>query len=846
MWGLFLAFAVFSILAALLAPKQQTDKPKPSSLGDFQFPTAEEGRAVPIIMGTVKMKAPNVTWYGDLGTVEMTERVKTGPCSSTNVTKGYKYYVGMQLSLCMGEVDELKEIWVADKKAWEGTCQRPSDGQAVVIDVDSPNLFGGDSSEGGVQGDVAFYFGTANQDVDPYYATLLVNTGFSRYFYGAHTAYWQNLLNNSGFNRNAVPSFRHVCYASLRQMYVGTSTYIKPWYFVLKRLPIAITDCGQDWCDVNGDANPAEMIFELLTNELWGLGMSRSLIDIDNFSSVADTLYAEGIGLSMQFDAQTKAQNLIDEILRHIDASLYVDNSTGLVKLKLIRADYNVDNLPLYDQSCIKSFELSRISWPETYNEAKVNYIDRASNFAEKVAQAIDLANYRIQGGDLVSQTFDFKGFSNATAAAQAAVRCLKVISYPLAKAKLVTNRKAYGIVPGDVIKVTWPPLGIYNQVFRVTAPNYGSVEEGEIELDVIEDIYGTPSAVYVPPPGSGGVDPVNAVPTDLTYRAIIETPYFYQGSNRWVSTVAVRNNPNYYQYEVWTTAKYDSTYNLEEIISAFTPAGILVNDYARNTAMDDPKGFIVTPLADLERLQSISLSDRQYGSCLVAIDGEIMAWASIQDLGDGTFKVYNILRGVMDTIPQKHNAGAVAYFISHGAGLTSKTKYDDDISFDVKLLPRNSKGALNIDDAVAMSITTQSRALNPYPVGNMQVNGKRYPSAISGKVVNVSWCHRNRLTQGQTLLYPQDGGSISGGPEGNYTITTYCNNTQVAQVTASTATSVSITSAQRLAWGTDGKKPVKVVVTPVNDTLTGPNHDTGDFIMTGYGMTYGQYYGGV
>lgn len=133
MWGLFLAFAVFSILAALLAPKQQTDKPKPSSLGDFQFPTAEEGRAVPVIMGTVKMKAPNVTWYGDLGTAEMTQRVKTGPCSSTNVTKGYKYYVGMQLSLCMGQVDELKEIWVADKKAWSGSCSRPNNGQPVII-----------------------------------------------------------------------------------------------------------------------------------------------------------------------------------------------------------------------------------------------------------------------------------------------------------------------------------------------------------------------------------------------------------------------------------------------------------------------------------------------------------------------------------------------------------------------------------------------------------------------------------------------------------------------------------------------------------------------------------------
>ena len=826
----------------MLAPKQQANKQQPSSLGDFQFPTAEEGRSIPVIMGTVKLQSPNVTWYGDLGTTEMSQRVKTGPCSSTNVTRGYKYYVSMQLALALGAVDELSEIWVGDYKAWSGSCT--NNGSFRTLYVNNPGLFGGDESEGGIQGNVTIFFGNSNQPIDPYYATVCANTGYHRYFYGGNTSYWDNLLNNAGFNKSVVPKFNGVCYASLRQVYIGTSTYIKPWYFVMRRIPCSINGSAS-YCNINGDANPAEMIFECLTNDEWGLGIPRSLIDVQCFTTAAQTLKNEGTGLSMQFDAQTEAQDIIDEIARHIDASIFTDNGTGLVKIKLIRGDYDVSQILHLDQSSIKSLELSRISWPETYNEVKVNYVDRAAGFVDKVAQAVDLANFRIQNGDLISQTFDFKGFSNATAAAQASVRCLKVVSFPLAKIKLVTNRKAYGLVPGDVIALTWEPLGIYEKVFRITAPNYGSVEDGEIELDAIEDIYSMPSAVFVPPPGSGSIDPINSTPTDLTYKGIIETPYFYQGSNRWVSTIAVRNNPNYYQYEIWTTLRSGS-YELTEIISAFTPAGILLNDYNRNTAMDDSDGFIISPIADIERLQSILLQDRIKGTCLVAIDSEIMAWATVLDLGDGTFKIKDILRGVMDTIPQKHIAGSVVYFISHGAGLTSQTKLDNDVNFKVKFLPRNKKGALDISKASELSITTQSRAFKPYPVGNLQVAGKLYPTVVSGSNVVVTWSHRNRLAQGQVNLMSQDQGSVSGGPEGNYTITTLINGVQKAQIVGSTDTTLTITAAQRLTYSSDGTQLVKVVITPVNGSLTGTNHDTEGFIMTGYGMTYGQFYGGV
>ena len=67
-----LIYAALFALAELLRPKPEIEGARPGGLGDFQFTTAEEGRVVPIIWGTVKMKAPNVIWYGNLGTVTKT------------------------------------------------------------------------------------------------------------------------------------------------------------------------------------------------------------------------------------------------------------------------------------------------------------------------------------------------------------------------------------------------------------------------------------------------------------------------------------------------------------------------------------------------------------------------------------------------------------------------------------------------------------------------------------------------------------------------------------------------------------------------------------------------------
>lgn len=66
MWMQLGMLLIASLVMALLAPKPQA--PKPQTLDDAQVPSAEEGKDISVVFGTVWKKSPNVSWYGDLRT----------------------------------------------------------------------------------------------------------------------------------------------------------------------------------------------------------------------------------------------------------------------------------------------------------------------------------------------------------------------------------------------------------------------------------------------------------------------------------------------------------------------------------------------------------------------------------------------------------------------------------------------------------------------------------------------------------------------------------------------------------------------------------------------------------
>lgn len=69
MWIQLAWIVIAYIVASALAPKPPSpDRPV---LDDIEAPTADEGRPIPVVFGSVKVTGPNVIWYGDLKTTKI-------------------------------------------------------------------------------------------------------------------------------------------------------------------------------------------------------------------------------------------------------------------------------------------------------------------------------------------------------------------------------------------------------------------------------------------------------------------------------------------------------------------------------------------------------------------------------------------------------------------------------------------------------------------------------------------------------------------------------------------------------------------------------------------------------
>ena len=73
MWNLIGWWVATAVLAYALRPKPVNQTPTPATIEDFEAPTAEDGREIPVLFGTREVQGPNVVWYGDL----RTEAIKT-------------------------------------------------------------------------------------------------------------------------------------------------------------------------------------------------------------------------------------------------------------------------------------------------------------------------------------------------------------------------------------------------------------------------------------------------------------------------------------------------------------------------------------------------------------------------------------------------------------------------------------------------------------------------------------------------------------------------------------------------------------------------------------------------
>ncbi|MDO9584738.1 MAG: phage tail protein [Desulfomicrobium sp.] len=514
------------------------------------------------------------------------------------------------------------------------------------------------------------------------------------------------------------------------------------------------------------DMNPAHIIRECLTDTNWGLGYPESDIDDASFTASANTLFSEGMGISILWSQQTSINDFVEEILRHIDAALFVDRSTGKFVLKLIRGGYDPASLLVLDESNINRVEnYTKQTLAELVNEVTVTYNSSESGQGETVTVQ-NLALIQQQGA-IISSSIEYPGFSHAAIAATVAARDLKATSSPVVSATIYANRKAAGLNIGDVFKWQWTELdesgaGVATSyVMRVAEIAFGDGVDNTVRIQCVQDVFALPDITYVEADPTEWVDP-SAQPLPASPRLVTETPYY-----EIVRTLG----------DVEANTKLTS---LPELGYLMVAAGRQGGEINADVHVDSGSGYVESALLDFCPYATLNgaigpmdtvvavqggdgIEDVAEGS-LAQIDHEIVVIESVAGSS------VTIRRGCLDTIPGHHASGA-ALMAWDGYATSDNVEYVDSDEVGVKILSVTGSGTLYIGTAPEDTVTMDQRALRPYPPANVKINGEYYPETVWAEDligIVATWAHRSRTQQtGGTVLGWKDG---SVGPEADVT----------------------------------------------------------------------------
>lgn len=647
-------------------------------------------------------------------------------------TVGYKYHMGVQVVVCHGPVDSVRRIMIGERTAWSGNVT-----SNTTIEINQPELFGGDSREGGVVGQVDIMMGAGTQGRNPYLQA----------FQGNNCPGYRGLL-SLVFKGSGTPTTLggiQAVLGSLKSfMWSSGNPYFKaPWVEATRVLAGWHTPVwnAEDAYIGSLDMNPAHIIYQCLTDPAWGMGYNPSDIGEESFGYAADLMKAEGFGLSIEWSDKSDIETFVGTILDHINGALGINMATGKFELKLIRDDYDTgDLLELNESNVIELKSFQRAAFGDSINEVVVAYRDRDGN--DKQISVQNLASVNAQGG-VITTTKQYLGIRDDDLAAKVALRDLTTLTAPLAQVTLVCNRDAWDKEIGDVVKLVWPSLGLAGVAFRITAINKGNLTSSEIEISMVEDIFGLPDNAYTVAPPTQWIDNVvPPVPADVTLA---------QEATYWevVKNINLAN-----QNELQPGYGFGMLLAGRGAVQA--PLGYVLSASSDDTEYADvsngnfnPTGTLAAAIGHLDT--SLTLSGAyDLDAVILAEDGgylicgnEYMAVVSCNPESG----LVEVERGILDTVPSSHATGTRVFFKNTNTSFDPTERVDGELVY-YRPRPVTGIGTLAVDDAETEQLLLVNRATRPYPPGNVKIGGEYFPVTIAGPNIDVTWAHRDRTQQ--------------------------------------------------------------------------------------------------
>lgn len=511
--------------------------------------------------------------------------------------------------------------------------------------------------------------------------------------------------------------------------------------------------------DVNM-ANPAHCIYEVMTDTEQGMGTPTTAIDTDSFTAAAATLFAEGTGFATKWDTQGSCEDFINDILSIANAMLFLSPLTGLWTMKLVRGDYDISTLSVFNPENATMSNYQRRLWGETTNEIQVTWTNPLNEQPETVSVQ-NLSNIAIQSQNgVVSDTRNYYGARTAALATALATREVTLASAPLRSMDMEVDRSAWSQTPAGVVIVNWPEYRLSNIAMRIAEVDYGKAGDASIKIKLIEDIFALQAPVIVAAPGTAWANTATA-PTPLSQELVITLPAFFVGTGSLQDhPILLSSYPDTLGAVLgYTIDRNVRGYNLL-VESIDATGGVLwTSDGQKSVVERDvlPAAMpaAATSLFPYDAVQSPDRGPMPGGFAFIGntdADFEIALVAS----GDGTN--WTLERGVLDTVPVDWASGTPIWFVNAGLHIVDESNVRAaGETVDYKCLTFTSQGSLDQGSASTISGTLTGRPWLPLRPANVQVNGVGFGVVPIGVAtsIDITWATRNRTTEeGQAVLW--------------------------------------------------------------------------------------------
>lgn len=469
------AFSLGATATSLVLGPGDTGQKSGLRPDEFQMNQSSEDITIPVIFGTSRV-SPNYIFVGfdDFESKEIYTEQKGGKGGGgEKQLSGYTYTVPLSYGICMGPIDRLRRV------------------------ISSPGL------------DLWKEFAGAGLDFPSNAETfdlIYTKTGNGQtYKEGGSCKFYPGSEGQGSGAATTDTNHRFFCWVDFPKYEMTGNPAPRTLLFEITRMPKVLDDYGNEilgfpkrgsknpadpeWLD----ANPAAVAWEILQNPVWGKGARMADLDVDTFKTAANYYAESRLGISTAM-GKTTLSEFMGRLRDIFGLWVWWDGSKMRCRCIYDRTGAYSPRTILTAQDVVDSPQFSRASLSGTFNEIRLEFTNRESNWAGEVATAMDLAHVETVQG-VRTQTVDAGEIGTRRAAELIAHAMLRQMAYPGATCVVRLRRTYSGLQPGSFVQFEWDEwrdtgtATTFWRVISVVDDDQGS--EG-LTVTLAEDLYAT------------------------------------------------------------------------------------------------------------------------------------------------------------------------------------------------------------------------------------------------------------------------------------------------------------------------------------------------------------------